>query len=75
MQELKTLAPNVDPGKLSQLLSCCHALVTEEAINLGLPDFPLDNVTSAAFILVMYYKKLLILIFILELIQFFLILK
>lgn len=52
LDELKRLASNVDPGKLSQLLSCCHALVTEEALNLGLPDFPLDNVTSAALILV-----------------------
>lgn len=49
---MKKLTPNVDPGKLSQFLSCCHALATEEAQNLGLPDFPLDNVTSAAFILV-----------------------
>lgn len=51
LEEMKKLTPNVDPGKLSQFLSCCHALATEEAQNLGLPDFPLDNVTSAAFIL------------------------
>ncbi|OXU18814.1 hypothetical protein TSAR_009759 [Trichomalopsis sarcophagae] len=48
---LKTLAPHVDGATLSQLLSCCHALITEEAVSLGLPDFPLDNLSSAAIIL------------------------
>jgi len=49
---LRNLAPNVDAGKLSQLLSCAHALVTQEAVNIGLPDFPLDNLSSAALIVV-----------------------
>lgn len=49
---MRNLVPNVDPGKLSQLLSCAHALVTEEAVSLGLPDFPLDNLPSAAVIMV-----------------------
>lgn len=49
---LKSLAPHVDGATLSQLLSCCHALITEEAVSLGLPDFPLDNLSSAAIILV-----------------------
>lgn len=52
MQTSRKLAPNVDSGKLSQLLSCAHALVTQEAISLGLPDFPLDNLFSAAIIMV-----------------------
>ncbi|XP_076618440.1 von Willebrand factor A domain-containing protein c12.2 isoform X2 [Colletes latitarsis] len=51
METLRNLVPNVDAGKLSQLLSCAHALVTQEAISLGLPDFPLDNLTSAAIIM------------------------
>nr|XP_031838808.1 von Willebrand factor A domain-containing protein 8 isoform X2 [Nomia melanderi] len=51
LETLKNLVPNVDSGKLSQLLSCAHALVTEEAVSLGLPDFPLDNLTSAAIIM------------------------
>ncbi|XP_033322690.2 von Willebrand factor A domain-containing protein c12.2 [Megalopta genalis] len=51
LETLKSLAPGADPGKLSQLLSCAHALVTEEAVSLGLPDFPLDNLTSAAVIM------------------------
>lgn len=41
---LKTVAPNVDPAKLSQLLSCSYALVSDEALGLGLPDFPVDNI-------------------------------
>jgi len=49
---LRNLAPNVDTGKLSQLLSCAHALVTQEAVTIGLPDFPLDNLSSAALIMV-----------------------
>ncbi|XP_012062470.1 PREDICTED: von Willebrand factor A domain-containing protein 8 [Atta cephalotes] len=48
---LRNLAPNVDAGKLSQLLSCAHALVTPEAVTIGLPDFPLDNLSSAACIM------------------------
>ena len=51
LQSSRKLAPNVDSGKLSQLLSCAHALVTQEAISLGLPDFPLDNLFSAALIM------------------------
>ncbi|XP_020295442.1 von Willebrand factor A domain-containing protein 8 isoform X2 [Pseudomyrmex gracilis] len=48
---LRSLAPNVDTGKLSQLLSCAHALVTQEAVTVGLPDFPLDSLSAAALIL------------------------
>ncbi|XP_072747214.1 von Willebrand factor A domain-containing protein 8 [Anoplolepis gracilipes] len=48
---LKNFAPNVDAGKLSQLLSCAHTLITQEAITIGLPDFPLDSLSSAALIL------------------------
>ncbi|KAK0097221.1 hypothetical protein PV326_002877 [Microctonus aethiopoides] len=51
LEMLKDLAPNVDVGKLSQLLSCCHALISKEAIGIGLPDFPLDNLMTAAPIL------------------------
>lgn len=51
-ESLRNLAPNVDAGKLSQLLSCAHALITQEAIAIGLPDFPLDSLSAAALILV-----------------------
>ena len=52
MQNLKSIAPSVDSGKLSQLLSCCYAFVTEDAVSMGLPDFPLDNLSSAAIMMV-----------------------
>nr|XP_050853012.1 von Willebrand factor A domain-containing protein 8 [Vespula vulgaris]XP_050853013.1 von Willebrand factor A domain-containing protein 8 [Vespula vulgaris] len=42
---------NVDPERLLKLLSCAHALVTQEAMSLNLPDFPLDNLPLAAKIL------------------------
>lgn len=52
---LRNLTPNVDAGKLSQLLSSAHALVTQEAVAIGLPDFPLDNLSSAALIMVIFF--------------------
>ncbi|KAK2575217.1 hypothetical protein KPH14_002679 [Odynerus spinipes] len=48
---MKELAPNTDTERLSQLLSSAHALVTQEAASLNLPDFPLDNLSLAAKIL------------------------
>ncbi|XP_043278620.1 von Willebrand factor A domain-containing protein 8 isoform X2 [Venturia canescens] len=51
LESLKNLAPSVDSAKLSQLLSCCHALVSPEAVDLGLPDFPLENLSNGALIL------------------------
>ncbi|XP_044576312.1 von Willebrand factor A domain-containing protein 8 [Cotesia glomerata] len=51
LDTLKNLAPHYDTGKLSQLLSCCHAFTTTEAVTLGLPDFPLSNLLSIASIL------------------------
>ncbi|XP_046413785.1 von Willebrand factor A domain-containing protein 8 [Neodiprion fabricii] len=51
LESLKAIAPDVDSAILSQLLSCCHALVTDDAVNLGLPDFPLDNLSAVAKIL------------------------
>ncbi|XP_023290706.1 von Willebrand factor A domain-containing protein 8 [Orussus abietinus] len=51
LELLKRVAANVDPGKLSQLVSCCYALISREAMDLGLTDFPLDSLISAALIL------------------------
>lgn len=59
---LKNLAPTVDVGKLSQLLSCAHALITQEAFAIGLPDFPLDNLSSAALILVIFVLLLMVIV-------------
>lgn len=51
LNTLKNLVTHTDTVKLKQLLSCSHAFVTQEAVSLGLPDFPLDNLTSVAIIL------------------------
>ncbi|CAK9810181.1 von Willebrand factor A domain-containing protein 8 [Anthophora quadrimaculata] len=48
---LKQLVTHTDTAKLKQLLSCAHAFVTREAMSLGLPDFPLDNLSSVAIIM------------------------
>ncbi|CAL7944841.1 unnamed protein product [Xylocopa violacea] len=51
LDTLKTLLTHTDTTKLKQLLSCAHAFVTEEAVFLGLPDFPLDNLPYVAVIM------------------------
>lgn len=52
MSTLKNLITHDDIAKLKQLLSCSHAFVTQEAVSLGLPDFPLDNLTSVVTVMV-----------------------
>jgi hypothetical protein len=44
--------PNIDASKLSQLVSCAHALLSAESEALSLPDFPADSLRSAAKLLV-----------------------
>ncbi|XP_075230942.1 von Willebrand factor A domain-containing protein c12.2 [Lycorma delicatula] len=39
---------DVDPSKLTSLLSCSFTMISSESAALGLPDFPLDNVLPAA---------------------------
>ena len=51
LNTLTSLVRHTDTAKLRQLLSCAHAFVTQEAISLGLPDFPLDTLSSAAIIM------------------------
>nr|CAD7429314.1 unnamed protein product [Timema monikensis] len=51
LDRLHTLAPSVDPAKISHLLSCCYALLSQESTSLGLPDFPADNLETAVAIL------------------------
>lgn len=51
MATLKEIAPNGDPEKISQLLSCGYALLSEESESLGLPDFPVDNLPKIGHIL------------------------
>lgn len=48
---MKKIAPNVDPSKLKQILSASFALLSEESMNLGLPDFPVDGVIKLGEIL------------------------
>lgn len=43
MAVLQSLAPNLQPETVKQVLSFAHTLVTEESSNLGLPDFPVEN--------------------------------
>ncbi|XP_049790817.1 von Willebrand factor A domain-containing protein 8 [Schistocerca nitens] len=47
LEHLRSLTSNVDPAQISQLLSCCHALLSQESASLGLPDFPADNLPVA----------------------------
>lgn len=54
MSILKEIAPNADFGKINQLLSCGHALISEESVSLGLPDFPVDNIPKLGEILQKY---------------------
>ncbi|CAG9859748.1 unnamed protein product [Phyllotreta striolata] len=48
---LRRIAPGAPVEKLEKILSCAFALVNEEFTSLGHPDFPLDNLPSAALIL------------------------
>lgn len=52
MSTLKNLITHGDTAKLKRLLSCSHAFVTQEAVSVGLPDFPLDNLTSIVTVMV-----------------------
>ncbi|PSN51375.1 von Willebrand factor A domain-containing protein 8, partial [Blattella germanica] len=47
LESLRKIAPNVDPAQISQLLSCCYSLLSQESSTLGLPDFPADNLHAA----------------------------
>lgn len=51
-QELRHLAPTAPQQKIEQLLSCSFALLSKESQGLGFPDFPVDNLPTAAIILV-----------------------
>ncbi|CAG4971078.1 unnamed protein product [Colias eurytheme] len=48
---LKEEAPRVDPTKLEQLMSAAYALISPELQQVSLPDFPIDNLHTAAYIL------------------------
>lgn len=48
IEDLRKACPGFNPAQLSQLLSVAHALSSSESHNLGLPDFPLDNIQLLA---------------------------
>ena len=51
LNELYEAAPSVESHRLAQVLSCASTLVTQESATIGLPDFPLDNLSKLASIL------------------------
>ncbi|XP_060732399.1 von Willebrand factor A domain-containing protein 8 [Tachysurus vachellii] len=54
LEILYSLGPNVKAERVSQLLSCATTLCSQESANLGLPDFPVDNLPSAVKMLNMF---------------------
>uniref|UniRef100_A0A3Q3VYX4 von Willebrand factor A domain-containing protein 8 n=1 Tax=Mola mola TaxID=94237 RepID=A0A3Q3VYX4_MOLML len=47
LEQLYKAAPNIAAERLSQLLSVATTLCSQESSNLGLPDFPVDNLLPA----------------------------
>ncbi|MBN3308156.1 VWA8 protein, partial [Amia calva] len=51
LQVLYDVGPNVPSERVSQLLSLATTLCSQESSNLGLPDFPVDNLPAAVKVL------------------------
>ncbi|KAM4558944.1 von Willebrand factor A domain-containing protein 8 [Odontesthes bonariensis] len=51
LELLYTAGPNVAAERVSQLLSLATTLCSQESSNLGLPDFPVDNLLPAIHVL------------------------
>ncbi|XP_068022589.1 von Willebrand factor A domain-containing protein 8 [Melanerpes formicivorus] len=51
LQLLYSVGSNISPERISQLLSFATTLCSQESSTLGLPDFPLDNLSAAVQIL------------------------
>ncbi|CAB1346524.1 unnamed protein product [Coregonus sp. 'balchen'] len=51
LEILYTVGPNVPAERVSQLLSFATTLCSQESSNLGLPDFPVDNLPPALTVL------------------------
>lgn len=49
---MQEIAPNVPLEKLENLLSAALGLRSPESVALGLPDFPMDSLLTAAKIMV-----------------------
>ena len=48
---LRSIGPRVPSESISQLLSFAHTMVTDESSNLGLPDFPVENLPTLTSVL------------------------
>uniref|UniRef100_A0A3Q2TY78 von Willebrand factor A domain-containing protein 8 n=1 Tax=Fundulus heteroclitus TaxID=8078 RepID=A0A3Q2TY78_FUNHE len=51
LELLYTAGPNVAAERVSQLVSLATTLCSQESSNLGLPDFPVDNLVAALHVL------------------------
>nr|XP_046259782.1 von Willebrand factor A domain-containing protein 8 [Scatophagus argus] len=51
LELLYTAGPNIAAERVSQLLSLATTLCSQESSNLGLPDFPVDNLLPATHVL------------------------
>ncbi|KAG7233757.1 hypothetical protein INR49_006616 [Caranx melampygus] len=51
LELLYTAGPNIAAERVSQLLSLATTLCSQESSNLGLPDFPVDNLLPALHVL------------------------
>uniref|UniRef100_A0A671Y8Z4 von Willebrand factor A domain containing 8 n=1 Tax=Sparus aurata TaxID=8175 RepID=A0A671Y8Z4_SPAAU len=51
LEMLYTAGPNIAAERVSQLLSLATTLCSQESSNLGLPDFPVDNLLPALHVL------------------------
>lgn len=46
LEQMYRTAPSIDTNTLANLLSCATTLVTQDSASLGLPDFPLHNISK-----------------------------
>ncbi|XP_029645766.1 von Willebrand factor A domain-containing protein 8 [Octopus sinensis] len=46
LEMLQEIGPKISSNKLSLMLSFGTTLLTEESVSLGLPDFPIDNLSA-----------------------------
>ncbi|XP_060945197.1 von Willebrand factor A domain-containing protein 8 [Limanda limanda] len=51
LEMLYTVGPNISAERVSQLLSLATTLCSQESSDLGLPDFPVDNLLPALHVL------------------------
>jgi len=57
LNDIYATAPSVSSNILAQVLSCGSTLVTSDSASLGLPDFPLENLSRVSFILELVSRR------------------